>query len=161
MLNVLRLVPLSIKISLNHPRLLIILSCALKINLICKFYILYHNHMILSLMHWRNHTQWSLFLNISFLPFSCFLICHSQKSVHFHRLCIVCFNTMVHPQNVFLALLLFSFMWMLLNSELVSLHCLIFLLCLFTWTFFWSTMPSPTWVNQCIGGCIGNITSHE
>lgn len=56
-LIVLMSVLLSIKNLLRQLRLLITLLFALKINLVYRFHILDVNHMIISLIHWRNHTQ--------------------------------------------------------------------------------------------------------
>ena len=135
-LTVLTSVLLPIINLLKHPRLLITLLFSLKINLVYIFHILRLNHMITSLMH-------------------------GQKSVHTHHLCKMCCNNMVCLQNVCLVLLLFCFLWTRSNFEQVGFYCIIFLVCWFTWISFWSTMPSPTWVNRYASGCIGNITSHE
>ena len=43
----------------------------------------------------------------------------------------------------------------------IGLHCCIFLVHLFCCISFLSIMLSPTWANQCTGGCIGNITSRK
>lgn len=52
-LTVLRSILLLIINLLKHPRLLITLLFALKINLIHRLHILHQNHMIIALMHWR------------------------------------------------------------------------------------------------------------
>lgn len=74
-LATLSLVPLLIRKQLNHPRLLITLLFALKMNLIYSFHILHQNHMILSLMHYMSHTQQVTLWNECFSLSSCFLIC--------------------------------------------------------------------------------------
>lgn len=131
-LAVLRSIPLQIKKLLKHPRLLFTLLFTLKINLIHRIHIVHLNHMIPSLMHWRNHTQWALLLNVSCLYFSCFLIFHGQKSVRAYCLRIVCCITMIGLQNVHLALLFFSSMWKFLNLKRVGIHYYIFFVCWFT-----------------------------
>ena len=103
-------------------------------------------------MHERNHTQWELLLSVSCLSFSCLLVCHDQKSVHVCRLHTVWCMTMICPQNAYLMLLFFSFLWIFLNSEHVGIHYYIFLVWWFTHLYFLYTTSSPTWVNQCADG---------
>lgn len=78
-------------------------------------------------IHWRNHTQRELFLRKNYLPFLFFLIYHSQKSVHSHRMCTMCCNTMVCPPNVFIVILLFPFCGCIQNSRMLVFTILSFL----------------------------------
>jgi len=54
----------------------------LKINQTPRFRFLHSKYTIPSLMHWRNLTQQAHLHNVSGLPFSCFLACHSQENLY-------------------------------------------------------------------------------
>ena len=153
------LVSFMIRKLFNHPRLLITHLYALNIHLTHRSHFLHSNCTIPFLMDWRNLTLRTIIRDASYLCFFHFLACYSQECAYASKLHVVSHSTMRSPRTIQHALALTYVMWVLWNTKCCCLHCYIFLGCWFPPLGCSRTKPSPTWVYQCVGGCIGSITS--
>lgn len=159
-ISLLGLVSLLIRKSFNHPRLLITHVYALKIDITHRSCFVHLNYTIPSLICCRNLTFQEHIQDASYLCFFRLIACNSQQCSYASKLHVVSCGTMISPLTT-CPLVLTYVLWELGNTKCAFLHCYIFLACWFTQLGFSRTKPSWTWVNQCIGVCIGNITSHN
>lgn len=107
---------------MKHIRLLVTLCFALKINQTPSFHFFHLNYMIPTFMWWRNITQQDQMHNVSGLPFSHFLACHSQENAYTQHLHAVYHNTMASPQSACHVLSLIYGLWMHIRSKCVGIH---------------------------------------
>lgn len=160
-LALLGLVSLPIMKLFNPPRLLITHLYALKIHLTHRSHFLHSNCTIPLVMHWRSLTLQALMHDASYLCSFHLLACLSQECAFASKLHVVSHITMIIPWTIFHAHALTYAPWALWNMTCGCLHCYIFPVCWSTQLGYLRTKPSWTWVYQCVGGCIGSITSRD